>query len=332
MSSLIFRKYVHFLLLSGMLLFQNLQASGTGLVSGIIQLDSTWESEVYLSVIHHFEEMNMMSYSMIIAEDTIDEQGNFEFNISFLPATDCLLRLHVVKKGTSPASLIVGGEEENNTFLVANNTSDIQIYTLGEKPVFKAMLIANSPKSKAFHYLTELVNYPNVIDYGATPLDKRFVEEVVNEKLKLYADTCESSVLLALYALRNTDVKEDYKNDPQFYDQLRHKWGSEQSIYFQAFEKQLPQQQGFFVWWFALGILVFGSALFMFRRKSKKKEIVDLQELSIQERKIYEMLRQGASNKEIAEEFHIGISTVKTHVSRIFSKLNVKSRKEVMDL
>ena len=57
-----------------------------------------------------------------------------------------------------------------------------------------------------------------------------------------------------------------------------------------------------------------------------------LKTLSVQERKIFEMLKQGATNKEISEAFNIGISTVKTHVSSILTKLNMKSRKEVMDL
>jgi DNA-binding NarL/FixJ family response regulator len=44
------------------------------------------------------------------------------------------------------------------------------------------------------------------------------------------------------------------------------------------------------------------------------------------------MLKKGASNKEISEEFNIGISTVKSHVSSILSKMNAKSRKELMRL
>ncbi len=310
----------------------NISANNGGYIFGTIQLDSTWENVIYLSVIEHFVEMNMMSYQMIANADTLDQDGNFKLNIDFLPETDVLIRLHVVKKGTSPASLIVGGEEENNTFLIANNTSDIQIYTMGEKPVFKDLVILNSSASKEFHYLTELIDYPNVIDYMTTPLDKRFVEEVVNEKLKLYADTCERSSLLALYALCGIDYGVDYQNDVQFYNRFLSKWDNDKSTYYEDFKQQLPVRKShWFVGVFATFLLML-IVLFSVKVFVSRKNKINLQELSIRERKIFEMLQQGATNKEISEAFHIEVTTVKSHVSSIFSKLNVKSRKEVMDL
>jgi DNA-binding NarL/FixJ family response regulator len=54
--------------------------------------------------------------------------------------------------------------------------------------------------------------------------------------------------------------------------------------------------------------------------------------LTVQERKVLDLLKEGATNKEISEEFNIGISTVKSHVSSILTKLKVKSRKEIMNL
>jgi len=52
--------------------------------------------------------------------------------------------------------------------------------------------------------------------------------------------------------------------------------------------------------------------------------------LSVQEIKIYRMLQEGKTNKEISEEHNIGVNTVKSHVSSILSKLKLKSRREVM--
>jgi len=51
----------------------------------------------------------------------------------------------------------------------------------------------------------------------------------------------------------------------------------------------------------------------------------------VQERKVYALLREGYSNKEIAGDLAVSVSTVKTHVNNIFSKLGVTSRKEILD-
>ncbi|MBN3927412.1 response regulator transcription factor [Nostoc sp. NMS4] len=41
---------------------------------------------------------------------------------------------------------------------------------------------------------------------------------------------------------------------------------------------------------------------------------------------ILEMITHGKSNLAIAQELHIAVGTVKTHVRHIFSKLNVRKR------
>ncbi|MCG9792321.1 response regulator transcription factor [Flavobacterium algicola] len=52
--------------------------------------------------------------------------------------------------------------------------------------------------------------------------------------------------------------------------------------------------------------------------------------LSNQELKIKQQIIDGKSNKEIAEELFISLNTVKTHISNIYSKLNVSSRRELV--
>ncbi len=59
------------------------------------------------------------------------------------------------------------------------------------------------------------------------------------------------------------------------------------------------------------------------------KEEPDLSKLTRQEKIIVEMIKQGLSNREIGEELYISESTVKKHVSNIFAKLGISSRKEL---
>ena len=48
--------------------------------------------------------------------------------------------------------------------------------------------------------------------------------------------------------------------------------------------------------------------------------------LSERELEVLQLLAQGASNQEIAQELIIAYDTVKRHVSHIFSKLGVNNR------
>ena len=51
--------------------------------------------------------------------------------------------------------------------------------------------------------------------------------------------------------------------------------------------------------------------------------------LTAQEKRIALMIRKGMTNREIAEELYIAESTVKKHVSHIFEKLEISSRRDL---
>ena len=70
---------------------------------------------------------------------------------------------------------------------------------------------------------------------------------------------------------------------------------------------------------------------FYFRKNMQQAEN-PYSHLTVQERKVFDLLKEGKSNKEIADEFSVSVSTVKSHVNSIFSKLDVNSRREIMDL
>ena len=50
--------------------------------------------------------------------------------------------------------------------------------------------------------------------------------------------------------------------------------------------------------------------------------------LTVREQQILSLITQGCTNKEIAEKLSISVTTVKTHVSNILSKLHLRDRNE----
>jgi len=71
------------------------------------------------------------------------------------------------------------------------------------------------------------------------------------------------------------------------------------------------------------------AALRDYTSNSKKDEIF-LDPLTHKEEEVLELLRKGLSNREIAKLLGISEKTVKSHLTDIFSKLNVKSRLEAV--
>ena len=105
---------------------------------GQIVLDTSWERIIYLSLVPTFDHMNSMSQDMIVAKSTLDTFGNYSFDIKFLPKEDKLFRLHLVKKGGSANSLIIGGNDENHLFLILNGTSNVGLNSAPSIPPFKS--------------------------------------------------------------------------------------------------------------------------------------------------------------------------------------------------
>ncbi|WP_349409844.1 response regulator transcription factor [Pseudalkalibacillus sp. SCS-8] len=63
---------------------------------------------------------------------------------------------------------------------------------------------------------------------------------------------------------------------------------------------------------------------------NQKNESSDKNELTDREKEVLICLVEGLSNKEIGEKLFISDKTVKIHVSKIFKKINVKSRSQAV--
>jgi hypothetical protein len=96
-------------------------------VRGHILLNEKWESKVFLSRIENINGFTMISSDMIIAEATIDSVGYFEIDFPNAPGEDKFYRIHFILKDAKPASIIVGGKNENFFTLILNNKSSVYI-------------------------------------------------------------------------------------------------------------------------------------------------------------------------------------------------------------
>ncbi len=310
-------------------------SDNAGYISGKLILDDSWEREIFVCYIKTIEKEYAVSNDIIIASSVIDSLGNFKINLDKIPAQWSLLRLHVVKKGVSPNSLVIGSIDENFIFVIAKQDSQIKIFNNDGLPIFANIYFEGADYMGTFDHVKKLSNYPSSIDYENSLIEKEFIKEVVSEKLRLVADTTKNP-LVSLYALYQTDFHSDYYENPTFYENYFSKWEKENNAYFESFKSKFPIAQNspqsqdflppFFLFFTGVGIILL-IGIYINRNKTRK-----LKNLSVQERKIFELIRNGLSNKEVSAECNIELTTVKSHVSSIYSKLNIKSRKEAINL
>lgn len=64
----------------------------------------------------------------------------------------------------------------------------------------------------------------------------------------------------------------------------------------------------------------------LLRRRSQGTGRPDILELSARESEVLKLIAEGLANKQISARLHLSEKTVKNHVSRIFSKLNITAR------
>ncbi len=62
----------------------------------------------------------------------------------------------------------------------------------------------------------------------------------------------------------------------------------------------------------------------------KQAESIEAYQISTREAEVLSLLAAGCSNQEIANQLFISLSTVKSHISRIYSKLAVKRRTQAV--
>lgn len=64
--------------------------------------------------------------------------------------------------------------------------------------------------------------------------------------------------------------------------------------------------------------------------ESEWSELVRDLSLSPRQAQIIKLLLSGHSDKQIARELHIAVATVRTHLSRLFSRFDIEDRSELI--
>jgi len=344
------------LTITGLLLVSiNCPVYGAYRIEGRVNLGKEWQPKVYLALIDELSDYYRASADLIVSTGYVEADGTFVIEGNELPDEPRFYRLYMMKEQNTEfdACLYVGGDDHNFIHLILDNQDTVEIWADSTYySPFGNYAIEGTEENHLMRELSRMV-YPSFYFYQIKfPTELRLSEQKLFESLRQFSDTC-SNTLATLAAVINTDMETYAVEYADFYQSFGKRLEKEmpQSRYTQNYMRRLhfyvgePDEQRGGLWGIVLGqsVLVLFLIGYIWRLRKTMKDLVKEKEepapdqdwpalLTSKEAEIFALISSGKSNKEIASELYIEVSTVKTHINKLYSKLGVNNRKEAARL
>ena len=328
-------------------------------VKGQVNINENWQPKIYMAAVNKLSDYYRTSPDMIIKSADIDSTGKFEIKGDNLPNEKRFYRLYLMKTQNSDfdACLYVGGDDLNFVHILLENGEEVEINANPNATApFEEYQIIGQKENHLMRTLSRIV-YPRFYFHRIEfPTELKFSEDKLHIDLKNFADTC-SSTLVSLAAINNTDFDEYYDQNPTFYQDFKSRLKSDlpKSIYTKNYnlkvkyyaneETLLPNWAKFLLGFLSLSLIGLLIRLNQFRNRIQTLENQNITSFKIdtpqpsidelltqKEKEILQLISQGKSNKEIASDLFVELSTVKTHINKIYSKIGASNRKEAQTL
>ncbi len=319
------------ILLIFILLFNCAEIFAQQTISGYVNLETFGDTKQEV-VLSRTDSWNENVREEIISTAAIWEDGYFAFEDAAFSEKDGTYRIRV-QNATSEGYKILDTTINNfRSFIFSNR--DTLFFQKGSE-----LLSDHSTSNKADKEWQKLKEYEEKIA-AANDLSP---DEYLAQKRNYTKDSLQI-LLVKLISIKTLDEKNllerDIKENADFYLDLLEKLQESdldpasytylESKIRSAHMDRIQRKYQVSVVLNLLGFSGVAGLLFVVFRMRRKKENLPRVPLSKQEENVKNLLLEGKTNKEIAAALFISISTVKTHTSNIYSKLNVSNRRELL--
>ena len=316
---------------------------------------SKWQGNVYLSLVDDYRKTSGIHSEQIINSAATDSLGFFSLQGNNLPEGSRIYKLHIdnCAEGENTAKHFLGHCEYSIEIPFIANAKDSLYFPAS----FESQTFCNIVSSKEEHRallkidsLKEASAYDLSGTLSATTMQlnakkwiakfKTYSKDLQDPLVQLYAYAFISDRTGYLYPYYTEDLKNStfyadlkaqlekrYPNTP-YTQQYRGELIADQTLV--TTSQSVPTSKWIYV------VLVLGTISILlnivFVRKLqtiKKDRHLKKDSLTTQEQKIVTAILENKSNKEIATEMHVSLSTVKTHINNIYKKLHISSRQEL---
>ncbi|WP_344924057.1 helix-turn-helix domain-containing protein [Aquimarina addita] len=303
-------------------------------ISGYVNLEnpSDWDTKVNLTQID-ITNIDAPDNNTIIASAAIQKNGFFAFDTTTLDTQNQLYRLQVNPISDQKKKEITNTIKNYKVFVLSNN--DTIHFKKGNQ--FFSDFTTNNKAAKEYRALRQFeASQTSFEDTAYTKKQLLATKNYVKDSLQI--------LMVKLIGIKKLEDRNlltiDIKANPDYYLDLLDELKSseldpatyvylEDKLVFLIKEKiEHKYTASLLINFFALFIIA-GLVVLFFRSKQKEKNKQSIA-LSKQENTIKDLIILGKSNKEIANELFISLNTVKTHITNIYSKLNISNRKELL--
>lgn len=347
-----FQKFTFLLLLfSPMLLMAQYHFSG--------YVDKqNWKGEVYLSIIEDYRKISGVYPEQIINKAIPNEDGFFEFSGDNLHLDNRIYRIHVdtCSESEKNATHYTGHcPNSKEIIFIANNTDALSLPFSFDSEMF-CTVVSGNEKAQAFTKIDSL-KHDMQFAFGSyrSEANRKINSKKWFKTLQSFGEELNEPLAeLYIYSFlsdRTNDLHSYYLkdlNENQYYDRLLNRLNKTypNTNYTIQFTKELqsdkfsinPEKEKNTAPWVYLIIAllllsVLGNIILSKKLKHAKSNSPSLESvLTSQEKKVLDLILQNKTNKEIASQIFVSVSTVKTHINNLYKKLKVTSRDEVKSL
>ncbi len=314
-------------------------------ISGYIDAEQK-NKTVYLGLLKYDEQYTLAKTQILLVTEA-DSTGYFEFSGQLLSEKDKFYRIHANITNDKSALQLVRSDSLCNYHNFIFSNKDTIFF-----PKAKNIWFSNAENTNAADKDKEtLINFTHNLSYEFAQ-SKYTTIEVINrfsKRIKQYASDSISSPFVKLLAVdiikrKGFNLKNDFEDNPAFYKNIQQalfNYYGKSSYYLQFQDEistisysivdkkyRLLKTWNFILVLLTIVLLTLAFSLFRKIRLQKKEKLEDFsQTLTKQEEKIAKLICENKTNKEIADELFISLSTVKTHISNLYAKVNVANRK-----
>ncbi len=317
--------------------------------------DNFKDATAYLTIVDEYQKSDLLLTENIVQEYKIDSLQQFIFKGDFLASKNMLYKIHVdtCNDAISDSKHLLNHCETSNSILFIANNTDTIFFPLNDLSQLFCEIKQTSKQNTAIleinalqeSLLTDLQN-------SKSDTQRTFIYKNCFQKLQEFSKTFDDPLVelytYHLYANEKSFSRPFYLTDlkeSSYYADLSERLTLKypKSSYTKQFKNDLKKDKyallesnnsGNSILIYIIGALLIVSILLnillLQKIKTKKEPKIDYKTtLTPQEQKVFELMRQKISNKEIADTLFISVSTVKTHINNIYAKLGISSRKEI---